>query len=519
MDTHSGITESVWIKSALIKNSVSLDSNDEADVCIIGAGIAGLTTAYLMAREGRKVIVVDDGPIESGMSSRTTAHLSNSLDNRYYKLEHIRGTDIARLAAESHTAAIAQIASIIESENIECDFERLDGYLFLGPGDASNMLDEELSCAHRIGLTDVVMLERSPIESFDSGPCLRFPGLAQFHPIKYMNGLVMAIERNGGHVYSQTHINRIQGGDSPSAETAGGLVVSARDIVVATNSPINNVIAIYTKQSSYMTYVIGARIPRGSVQKALYWDTQDPYHYIRLYSPSIDSGTGENHDILIVGGEDHKTGQADDGADRLARLEDWSKSHFPMICQIDYKWSGHCMETLDGLAFIGHDPGGLNHVYIATGDSGMGMTHGTIAGLLIRDLILGYKNSWEEAYDPARKDFKALGKFAEENINVAAELIKGHLSGSEIKAREELAIDQGAVISRGLKKIAVFRSENGHFMEHSAICRHLGCVVSWNSLEKTWDCPCHGSRYNSKGHVFNGPATFDLKKNEDQEIE
>ncbi|MEP6742615.1 MAG: FAD-binding oxidoreductase, partial [bacterium] len=411
-------TLSVWMDTASIPLETPLTERISADVCIVGAGIAGMTTAYLLAREGKSVVVLDDGPIGGGMTGRTTAHLVNALDDRYFELERLHGEDGARLAAQSHTAAIDKVEEIVNKEKIDCEFERLDGYLFVPPRDSKKILDDELAAVHRAGLTDIEKVERVPWDSYDTGVALRFPRQAQFHPLKYLAGLATAIKQKGGRIYTESHAKEIEGGKKARVETTGGGVVTADAVVIATNTPVNDLLAIHTKQAAYQTYVIGARIPRGSVTRGLYWDTPDPYHYIRI--ETVGKGAAA-YDVLIVGGEDHKTGQKDDAGKRFGALERWTRHRFPMIESIEYRWSGEVMEPNDGLAFIGRNPMDSKNVYIATGDSGNGMTHGTIAGILLTDLILDRKNDWESIYDPSRITLKALPEFARENLNVAAQ--------------------------------------------------------------------------------------------------
>jgi Rieske Fe-S protein len=275
---------------------------------------------------------------------------------------------------------------------------------------------------------------------------------------------------------------------------------------VATNTPVNDLIAIHTKQAPYQTYVIGARIPKGSVTRGLYWDTPDPYHYIRI--ETVGKGAAA-YDVLIVGGEDHKTGQEDDANKRFGALERWTRHRFPMVESIEYRWSGEVMEPIDGLAFIGRNPMDKSNVFIATGDSGNGMTHGTIAGILITDLIMGRKNPWESIYDPSRITLKALKEFAKENLNVAVQYTDLVVAG-DVSSVDEIKAGQGAILSRGLTKVAAYRDPKGEVHEFSAVCPHLGCIVKWNTSENTWDCPCHGSRYDALGKVFQGPANSDL---------
>jgi glycine/D-amino acid oxidase-like deaminating enzyme/nitrite reductase/ring-hydroxylating ferredoxin subunit len=502
MQVDSGTTLSIWAATAELSPRPSLAESARASVCVIGAGIAGMTTAYLLARAGKTVIVLDDGPIGGGMTGRTTAHLVTALDDRYFELEKLHGEKGARLAAESHAASIDQVERIVRDEKIDCEFERLDGYLFVPPNESKDILDRELEAAHRAGLTELEMTERAPIESYDTGKALRFPRQAQFHPLKYLAGLARAIERDGGKIYTQTHAGKIEGGEHARIETASGPVVTADAVVVATNTPVNDLFAIHTKQAGYLTYVIGARVPRGSVARALFWDTPHPYHYLRIES-------ADGYDVLISGGEDHKSGQKDDANMRFAALERWTRTRFPMMKEIEFRWSGEVMEPIDGLAFIGRNPLDHDNVFIATGDSGNGMTHGTIAGMLISDLILEKENEWTTLYDPSRKTLRALGKFAKENINVAEQYADLATPG-EVDSSAEIARGSGAIIRRGLKKIAAYRDESGTVHELSAVCRHLGCIVDWNSLEKTWDCPCHGSRYDARGRVIMGPANSDL---------
>jgi glycine/D-amino acid oxidase-like deaminating enzyme/nitrite reductase/ring-hydroxylating ferredoxin subunit len=482
-----------------------LKESIRTDVCIVGAGIAGLTTAYLLAREGRSVVVLDDGLSGGGMTGRTTAHLTNAYDDRYLEIEKMHGEEGARLTAQSHTAAIEKISQISAAEKIDCDFEWLDGFLFCAPEHSVDLLDDELAASHRAGLNGVEKVARAPIESFDTGPALRFPRQAQFHPLKYLDGLVKAIMRDkgsAGRVFNQTHVTKIEGGAQAVIETSHGPVVKSEIVVVATNTPFNDRVAIHTKQAPYVTYVIGVRVPKNSVTRALYWDTGDPYHYLRLQRE-------DDHDVLIVGGEDHKTGQANDGAERFARLEQWTQERFPQSLEVEYRWSGQVMEPIDGLAFIGRNPLDGDNVYIATGDSGQGMTHGTIAGMLLSDLIQGRKNPWEDLYSPSRLRLKSLPEYAAENINVAGQYAD-YMTAGDIKSESELRPGEGAIMRDSVSKIAVRRDENGNVDKLSAVCPHLGCIVAWNSTEQTWDCPCHGSRFSASGRVYQGPANSDL---------
>ncbi|MBI1898731.1 MAG: FAD-dependent oxidoreductase [Acidobacteria bacterium] len=509
MKSDSGSTNSVWTPTAETPRYGPLAEDLQVNVCIVGAGIAGMTTAYLLASEGKSVVVLDDGPVAGGETGRTTAHLASALDDRYFEIERLHGAKGARLAAQSHTAAVDRIERIVAEEKIQCDFERLDGYLFMPPGGAVELLEWELDAAQRAGLHEVKLVPRAPIPTYDTGAALRFPNQAQFHPLKYLTGLARAIERHGGRIFTGSHVESVEGGTPAQAHVRGGRVVDANAVVVATNTPINDRVVVHTKQAPYRTYVIGALVPRGSVHKALYWDTENPYHYVRLQRFS------DAHDVLIAGGEDHKTGQAHDTDTRFDRLEEWARRRWPEIDWVEFRWSGQVMEPVDALAFIGRNPGDRN-VYIATGDSGNGMTHGTIAGMLLSDLIGGRENPWASLYEPSRKTLRAAPEFARENLNVARQYTH-YITRGTAHREQDVAPGHGDVVRRGLQKIAVYRDHNGEIREFSAVCPHLGCIVEWNPTERSWDCPCHGSRFDAHGRVINGPANENLAPADDDE--
>jgi len=506
----SDVSHPLWAAAATAARR-PLTDHTSADVCVVGAGIAGLTTAYLLRKSGREVVVLDDGPIGGGQTVRTTAHLSNAIDDRYVELERLHGADGSRLAAESHGAAIEAIERIVAEESIACDFARVDGFLFDPEPNAnggSRMLLDELAAAHRAGLADVEMVPRAPLEGFDTGPCLRFPRQGRCEPMRYLEGLAHAFERAGGRIFVGSHADEIAGGRPARVVTSGGQIVSCSAVVVATNSPVNDRYAIHTKQAPYLTYAIAALVPAGSVPDVLLWDTLDAYHYVRL-QPGRGEGGDPALDYLIVGGEDHKTGQARDGAERFARLEQWTRRRFPSVRSVAHRWAGQVMETSDGLAFLGRNPGDEDNVFIATGDSGHGMTHGTIAGLLLTDLIAGRPNPWEKLYDPSRVRLAAARDLLSENLNVAAQYVSW-VSGGDVSGEDEIAPGSGAVVRSGLEKLAVYRDEAGTFHRRSAVCPHLGCIVAWNPVDRSWDCPCHGSRFACTGRVINGPANSDL---------
>jgi glycine/D-amino acid oxidase-like deaminating enzyme/nitrite reductase/ring-hydroxylating ferredoxin subunit len=513
-EERAGANLSFWEATADEPALHSLRENSEADVCIVGAGIAGLSIGYELSRTGQKVIVLDDGAIGRGMTGRTTAHLVNALDDRYYDIEKYHGEDGARMAAQSHSAAVDRIETIAAQERIDCDFERLDGYLFEPPNESLENLEKEFEACRRAGL-DVDWVKNAPIDAFDTHRAIRFPRQGQIHPLKYIQGLADAIVRNGGRIFGGTKVEEAIGGANARVITANKMTVTAKAIVVASNTPINDRYVIHTKQAPYTTYVIGLEVRRGDVTPALFWDTAEragmetglgpvPYHYVRL-----GKGDEAGNEILIVGGEDHKTGQAEDFEQRFQRLEDWARVRWPKAGAVTFQWSGQVMEPVDSMGYIGRNPADEDNVYIVTGDSGNGMTHGAIAGMLIPELIRRGDHAWRKLYDPSRITLRTTPDFAKENINVAAQYTDYFTTG-DVASADDLSPGEGAVIRRGLKKIAVYRDEAGALHEMTAICPHLKCIVHWNRTETTWDCPCHGSRFDALGKVLNGPSVADL---------
>jgi len=483
-----------------------------AEVCVVGAGIAGLSAAYLLAKEGRSVVVLDDGAIAGGESGLTTAHLVTALDRRWAELAKIHSNEHLRLAAQSHNFAINMIEHIVHEEGIDCDFRRVSGYLFAAPGDSVRTLMDEVEAAHRAGLGDVVLVERAPLVEHDTGPAVRFPSQAQFHPTKYLGGLARAVERAGGRIYTRAHVTELieePGTEHVVVKMDGDATILAKQVFLAVNTPFVPRVGLHLKQTAYRTYAIALRIPEHSVPPALYWDTEHPFHYVRVaYVEDSGGGGGE---YLIVGGEDHKSGQGDDEDQRHGRLEAWARERFPFAGPVAHRWSGEIIETTDGLAHIGRLKKG-SRIMIATGDCGNGLTHGTIAGMLVRDLVADRPNDWESLYDPTRVTLSlhAAANYLREGLSSAAQLTDW-LTPGDIDDPESLAPGTGAIMRKGLSKLAVYRDPQGNIHESSAVCPHLGCIVAWNALERTWDCPCHGSRFTCTGRVIHGPATTDLK--------
>lgn len=502
--------QSIWDESVDFPVCPPLSHDLDTDVCIIGAGIAGLTTAQLLTEAGKRVAVLDDGTLAGGATLVTTAHLSCAIDDRFVNIERWHGDDGAKLAARSHAAAINFIESTANELNVDCDFRRIDGYLFLAPGDQQKTLDDELLASRRAGLADAKFIPELSAGATNLGPALRYPDQARFHPLKYLAAVAHSVKQNGGHIFAQTHADGIEGGRAAKV-TVGKHTITTKDIVVATNVPVNDLFAIHTKQAPYMSYVTAARVPRGTIPDALYWDTEPLYHYARLQPLKVEGKDDDDFQLLIVGGEDHKSGQASDTERRHAQLELWARERFPSMGAIEFTWGGQYMETIDGLAFIGRNPMDHDNVYVITGDSGMGLTHGVFGGMILRDLIVERENPWVELYDPSRKTIRAGGNFIKENANVAMQYADWLTSG-EVRSIDDIELGSGAILRQGLTKVAVYRDEQGHATKLSAVCPHLQCIVHWNGAEKTWDCPCHGSRFQKDGTVIYGPANSDLPR-------
>jgi glycine/D-amino acid oxidase-like deaminating enzyme/nitrite reductase/ring-hydroxylating ferredoxin subunit len=499
----SGSTSPLW--SAFSGTPLpALQEDAAADTCIVGAGIAGLTTALLLAQSGQSVVVLDEKAPGGGETGRTSAHLASALDDRFKSLEARFGQSGVALHHQSHAEAIRFIERFAAAEHVECDFARIDGYLFAGRDQPASVLDEEFAAAQRCGAVGIELVERSDLRGSGFGRCVRFPGQARFEPMAYLAGLVAAIRRLGGRIYTGDRVMDLSGDGPVVATLRSGRTVRARAGVAATNipTPINNWMGVYLKQAAYRSYVIGMDVDRGAVADALYWDMEDPYHYVR---------TARGGTLLLVGGEDHKTGQPGDRAtDRFALLELWARSLFPAARGVVYRWSGQVVEPDDGVAFIGRVPT-KNHqaCFVITGDSGMGLTHGTLGAMIVSDLILDRSNRWAELYSPSRPPTKALRQFVHENANAAAQLAD-YLTPGEVAGSDRIARGSGAVVREGVHKIAVYRDEEGQLHRRSAVCPHLRCVVRWNDVERSWDCPCHGSRFDCKGRLITGPAVDDL---------
>lgn len=472
------------------------------DLIVVGAGVAGLCTALCAAREGRKVLVLDRQGVGEGESGRTTAHLASALDDRFHHLADWHSEDGARLAAESHAAAIDWIEAFARERGDELGFRRVPGYLFAHDGDASR-LEKERDAARDAGLEVELQGAIPSLPAF--GPALRFERQARIDIGRYLAALAQACDE-AGVAFCKADVVDVQGGAQVGLTLRDGATLRANAAVLATNVPFHERVAIHTKQAPYRTYVVGARIAGDALPDALIWDDGDPYHYLRL----ADAPEGDGL-LALIGGEDHKTGQDHDPT-AYVRLQQWARERVPGLGEFTFGWSGQVLEPADGIGFVGADPGGEDNVYVVTGDSGNGVTHGTLAGLLLRELLAGRDHRWAKLYEPGRKQLRAPLGWLRENANVALQY-RDWLSPGDAARLEALAPGEGAVLRAGLRRVAVYREGEGDLVAFNARCPHLGCAVRWSPQEKSWDCPCHGSRFDGRtGEVLNGPANAPLAR-------
>jgi len=494
---------SLWDEAAPQASFSEVKKNLSTEVCVIGAGITGLSVGYKLALAGKKVVIVDKGKVGWGETGVTTAHLSTMLDDRYFQLEKLHGLTNIQMALESQMMAVNVVEGIVQKEKISCNFKRVNGYLFFDK-ENEKVLDHEVACLEKMKYKNFAKLIKGP-KGADLGLCLQFQEQGEFHPLKYLMSLAKIFEKKGGKIYENSFASEIkETSEGVTVHLEGGHTIKAESVVVATNVPFNDKYAFHMKQAAFRTYVIAVKIGKGEVESSLLYDTEHPYHYVRLY----DADPKQNY--LIVGGEDHKTGQPVKDREPYEKLLEWTKEKFPFVKGgIEFEWSGQVIEPIDGLAFIGLNPGNKK-VYLATGYSGSGMTYSIIAGEILSDLILGKKHPWAKIYDPQRRNIKAAAKFIEDGVDVTIQYMEVFTPKEHEEALKKLPKNAGMIIKDGSKKIAAYKDPQGKVCKFSAVCPHLGCLVHWNRQEKSWDCPCHGSRFDKAGKVLNGPANRPL---------
>jgi len=522
----SGETDPVWIHELPYKSIPKfpkLDKDLEADVCVIGAGISGVSVAYELVTRGLNVVLIEAREVLSGETGRTSGHLANDLDDGYTEIAKKHGDKGAKAAAESHTWALNRVGEISKQLGIECEYRHLPGYDFSQyPKDskdhASDMktLIEDGKKAMELGITTEYR-EGFKLKGWegaiDQRDAVIYSGQATFHPTKYVVGVLDFLKQQPNFAcYTNTrcidvHEKGVEimglGHKDVYVKTMDGHTIKCADAVEATCVPLQK-LSVIAEEEYYRTYCIAIRVPKGSVEDALFYDSAEAYKYVRL------TRCDDKDDYLVVGGGDHKVGQ-DDTVAPLKELEEWTRARFPQATTIDYKWSGQVFEPVDFMAFIGKNQGN-KHIYIVTGDSGNGLTHGVLAGKLIADSITEQANPWISLYDPKRlaSIVKSAGSMLSHDIQINAQYKR--FAQSDIRDIEDLVPGEGGVLNTSTEKpLAVYKDEGGQIHKFSALCPHLKGVVCWNTTEKSWDCPVHGSRFSKDGMQICGPAKAGLQ--------
>lgn len=499
-------TTPYWATSATFPPFVKLAEDFETEVVVVGAGMTGLTAAYLLAKAGKRVVVLERDRCAMADTGHTSAHLTMVTDGRLTELAKRFGRNHAQAVWDAGLAAIATVDEIVREHAIDAGFEWVDGYLHAPlndqAGQEAERLKEDAWLARDLGF-DAEYVETVPLVE---RPGIRFRDQARIHPRNYLAGVAKAFVALGGRIYEHSAADEFC--DDPRAVKSAGHTVRCEDVVIATHNPLVGLgglagaTVFQTKLALYTSYVVAGRTPKGVAADALWWDTSDPYYFLRV-EPHRD------FDIVIFGGEDHKTGQQDDTAACYRRLTDRLTAIVPRV-EVTHHWSGQVIETPDGLPYIGQS---TEHQYAATGYAGNGLTFGTLGGIMISDAILARANPWTELFDPGRKALtRGVWDYLKENIDYPYYLIRDRFAGPEAQSLRAVKRGQGKIIERDGAKVAAYRDESGAVTLRSATCTHMGCVVSWNIAERTWDCPCHGSRFKTTGGVISGPAEAPLSK-------
>jgi glycine/D-amino acid oxidase-like deaminating enzyme/nitrite reductase/ring-hydroxylating ferredoxin subunit len=489
-----------WFSTASFPQFARLDRDITVDVAIVGGGITGLTAAYLLARAGRRVAVLERDRCAVVDTGHTSAHVTMVTDARISELAGRLGKTHAQAVWDAGLAAIGQIDEIVRANALDADFAWVEGYLH-APVDhhdasAAAGLRDDQRLANDMGF-DAEWIETVPIVG---RPGIRFDGQARLHPRKYLAGLATAVVAAGGRIFEHTEAEEFT--DAPRTVKTKGGTVRCADVIIATHNPqvgvggMTRATLLQTKLALYTTYVVAGRVPVGTVPDALWWDTADPYHYLRL-EPQGD------HDVVIFGGEDHKTGQTSDTESCHRRLEAYLQAQVPGV-QLTHRWSGQVIETPDGLPYVGAT---ADHEYAATGFAGNGLTFGTLAAMMIADAIAEKTNPWADLFDIDRKALgRSLWDYVKENADYPYYMIRERFAGAETKSLRDVRRGQGRILDRNGQKVAAYRDVDGAVTLRSAVCTHMGCTIAWNQAERTWDCPCHGSRFRTDGTVIAGPA-------------
>jgi glycine/D-amino acid oxidase-like deaminating enzyme/nitrite reductase/ring-hydroxylating ferredoxin subunit len=495
-------SETLWDEAPRPKFPSLTTKAAKFDAVVIGGGITGLTAAYLLKQAGKTVCLVERGRIGSVDTGLTTAHLTFVTDLRLPTLVKRFGKEAAQAMWRAGAVAIETIESISETEKIRCDFHRVPGFLMQNldsKKDEAKELEGDAEAAQELGFP--ARLASAP---YFNRPGVRFANQAKFHPLKYLSGLARAIKGDGSVIHELTEVTEVK-----DAQTviANDCKIETGYVVIATHDPLmgktgTTTAALYqSKIFPYSSYVLGGKVPQGLLPEACFWDTSEPYYYVRVEK-------GRAYDYVIFGGEDHKTGQVENTEQCFKKLTRALRDFIPEA-KPDRQWSGQVIETNDGLPYIGET---APRQFAATGFGGNGMTFGTLAGLMARDAALGKKNPWQELLAFSRTRVRGgTWKYISENLDYPYYYVKDRLFGSDGKSTRVVKRGQGKILSFNGEHVACSRDDAGKLHTVSAICTHMGCLVRWNAAEHTWDCPCHGSRFKIDGEVLAGPAETPLE--------
>jgi glycine/D-amino acid oxidase-like deaminating enzyme/nitrite reductase/ring-hydroxylating ferredoxin subunit len=495
---------SIWHRRRATASHAALAQHLEVDCAVVGAGITGLTLAALLTSEGLRVAVLERARVASGATGASSAHLTFALDTDYRTLRRRFGDEALRSVLDSLRAAFDAIETFAEKGDRDRSFRRVPGFRFCEERAQVEELREEGACARELGIA-VAEEERCPLP-FPCAAALRFEWQAEIDPVAHCQRLAQAVLAGGGLIFESSPVVEVS---DDRAVTCAGWRVSARHVVEATHTPLGLSPLLQTRLGALTSYCIAARLSL-PFEPGLYWDCGDPYHYLR----ALDDGRA-----VIAGGEDHRTGRERQPGNRLRSLLEWLRARLPVESTLAC-WSHEFFEPADGLPYIGLLPGASSH-YVATGYSGTGLTFGTVAALLIRDLVVHGASPWQAVYAPSRLKPLASGRsFVRDNLAVAWHLLCGRLRGAEPKSLVSLPAGRGCITKiNGSEIAAAYRDPAGELHLFSPRCTHLGCTVAWNDLDKTWDCPCHGGRFRATGEPLYGPPLTALAPAQRPEVE
>ncbi|MBW3594810.1 MAG: FAD-dependent oxidoreductase [Actinobacteria bacterium] len=490
-----------WVDSVDLPQFPRLDEDIQTDVCVVGAGIVGVTTAVLLKRAGLRVALVEMDGVLRGATGYTTAKVTSTQSTIYQQLINEHGEDTAVAYAAAQEAALGQVRAFVD-EGIDCDFETKANYVYAESEDQIDSIRKEVDAARAAGL-DVTFEASSTDLPYAIAGALRQEGQAQFHPVKYLAHLLRELPGDGSYVFEQSRVTDVDESNPMVAKTDHGSV-TCRHVVIATGYPILDRGLYFARVHPARSYAICGVVPRDKLVEGMYISTDQPTRSLR----TIDDG---DRILLLVGGEGHNVGQEDETDKHYENLERWSRDRFDMQ-EITHRWATQDGSTVDEVPYIGTLRRGSERLYTATGFRKWGMTNGTMAGMLISDQIVGRDNAFASLYDPHRLTLRAsMSKFVKENVKVAKHFIGDRVAHPLRADFDDLKPGEAGVTGSGLAHTAAYRDESGELHAVSAVCTHLGCLVNWNPAEKTWDCPCHGSRYGYDGKVIQGPAVHDLE--------